>query len=215
MSSKYKGTIDLNKLTLPDGLPPGRVAGMILGRGASNLKRLTSAVPGSFIKIFSCAAGDGMRVALSECDTVTIMANNGDDVSKLAKMIKQDIDAFLDPSKDCSRPREFVECTSEVAAIIIGKGGFALKEFVNNELALGCFVVHSRPRGGFVITGDSIGSVEEVKEILIDKTRIVIERLKKRMDASIYDVEFNGSSEMVIPAPVHIVDLSDMMTCRD
>jgi hypothetical protein len=210
MSNRYKGTIDLQKLTLPSDKPMGRVAGMIVGKGASNLKRLTSAVPGSFIKVFSGAEGEGTRVALSECDKVTIMANDSEDVGKLAKMIKQDIDAFLDPTKECSRPKEFVECTTEVAAIVIGRGGFALKEFVN-ESAPGCFVVHSRPQGGFVITGNSLDSVTKAKDSLVEKTTKVYYRLQKREETTVTEVGLDWVGDIVPPPPVQIVDLSDMM----
>jgi len=203
MSHTYKGTIDLTKFDLPSDKPAGRVAGMIVGKKASNLRRLMSVVPGTSIKVFSGDAGENIRVALPECDRVTIIGGSPEDVGKVAKMIKQDVAAYLDPTKECSRPRDYICCSSEVAAILIGKGGKALKEFVGGEgIPLGVFIVHSRPRGGFVITGDSMEDVVTTKTALSDKVDRVQRRLDTKTDASI---------EVIVPEPIQLVDLSDIL----
>ncbi len=208
MSNSYKGTIDLQKLNLPTDKPAGRVAGMIVGKKASNLKRLTREVPGTSIKVFSGKSGENARVPLSECDRVSIMGGSPKDVGKVAKMIKQDIEAYLDPSKECSRPRGYICCSKEVAAILIGKGGKALKEFVGGEgIPSGVFVVHSRrppiPDGGFMITGDSMEDVETTKAALSQKAERVQSRLDARKEAE--------NVEVSVPAPIQLVDLSDFL----
>lgn len=122
----------------------------LIGVGGSNIRRITSTVKtGCYIR-----GNDGV---------FTISAYTQDAVKAAAKMLKMDEIAMKDPSKAGSKPTGNLEVSSNIAPIIVGKGGHNIKAIMAT-VGDGCFIVYSE--GAFRVTANDELDVQTAINII-------------------------------------------------
>ncbi len=157
-ANRFNGTIALADF----GLSPDQVqatASMIFGQGGGNIRRMTTQVPGTHIRLFNRKIGPDGRCSVRECDAVQISGRSQEDVRKIAQMIKTDVQALQDPAKNTTRPTVMVDCPKEAVGSVIGRGGTKLKD-IQRESGGTCFIRHDREVQKFVVTADDHESLE-------------------------------------------------------
>jgi hypothetical protein len=137
-------------------------ASMLVGQGGANIRRMTSEVSGSHIRLFKGTLGHHEKCGVRECDSLLISARTQDGVRLIATMIKKDIQSLMDPCKNSSRPTITVDCLKEAVGSVIGKGGAKLKD-IQGSVGGNCFIRHDQGLGKFVVSADDEGSVSDAK----------------------------------------------------
>jgi hypothetical protein len=159
--SRFEGVIPLSVFGI-EAEGTAAVASMIIGRGGSNIKRLTTAVPGGHIRLFNTEQGVDASCNVRGCDAVLVTGRSGEDVKRLAGLIKQDVLSFIDPIKESSKPRVVVICPEEATGSVIKKGGKGLK-WIEECAGDDCFIVHEYDKKHFVVTANTEAAVQRGK----------------------------------------------------
>ena len=160
-NQRFTGSISLTSI----GLSPGMVrstASMLVGQGGANIKRMTTKVPGSHVRLFNKTLGLHEKCGVGECDSVLISARSVEDVRVIATMIKGDIQSLMDPCKNSSRPTLTVDCPTEAVGSVIGKGGGKLRD-IQGAVGGNCFIRHDQGLGKFVVSSDDEDSLSDAK----------------------------------------------------
>ena len=180
------GNIDLVKLGVPS-FRIGEIAGMVVGKNGSGIRRYTSAVNGAFVKLQTTkefSASNENRPDLAACRYVYISARTIQDVQKVALMVNQDIihhcrGATVQPSRptfNLNAPPQ-----REVVGFVIGRNGDNLKRiqrFVGEE----CFIVHDHASNIFRITANTTNACRLAECKIADSIREFIQRTKKHQN---------------------------------
>lgn len=182
VQTRPHGCIDLEKLGVPSHRI-GEIAGMVIGKSGSGIRRYTSAVNGSFVKLQTtkAASTDQTRPDLALCRFVYISARTIQDVQKVAMMVNQDIiHHFRGLSVQPSRPTLNVNAPlqREVVGFVIGSNGDNLKRiqrFVGDE----CFIVYDGNSNIFRITANTTNACRLAQCRIGDSIREFSQRSKK------------------------------------
>lgn len=126
----------------------------LIGRGGTNTKRVCRAAGnGTFIRAYNKSKGKDVRAKVSECDTFHIEAYSSESVKKAAALLRQDEQAFLKNGAP-SRPQALVKCDGKDSAAVgtvIGSRGANIQR-IQRFVGDGCYIVHKKETGGFVVT---------------------------------------------------------------
>lgn len=154
-SSRPVGHIDLRKLGVPDA-KIAEIASMIIGYRGNGIKRYTSSVVGSFVRLQSDLnePDPNIKVPPNQCYIVYISGRTLQDVQKVAMMVNQDILAHKNRSVSSSRPTLSIPCPSEFVSHIIGRGGDNIKSIIT-LVGDGCYIIHNKNTGMFDITANT------------------------------------------------------------
>lgn len=154
-SSRPVGHIDLRKLGVPEA-KIAEIASMIIGYRGNGIKRYTSTVVGSFVRLQSDLKepDPNIKVLPNQCYIVYISGRTLQDVQKVAMMINQDILAHKNRSISSSRPSLSISCPSELVSNIIGRGGNNIKSIIT-LVGDGCYIIHNKNTGMFNITANT------------------------------------------------------------
>ena len=154
-SSRPVGHIDLRKLGVPQS-KIAEIASMIIGYRGNGIKRYTSSVVGSFVRLQSDLKDPdpNIKVPPNQCSIVYISARTLQDVQKVALMVNQDILAHKNRSVSSSRPTLSIQCPPEIVSNIIGRGGNNIKSIIT-LVGDGCFIIHNKNTGMFDITANT------------------------------------------------------------
>ena len=182
VQTRPHGCIDLEKLGVPSHRI-GEIAGMIIGKSGSGIRRYTSAVNGSFVKLQTTKAvsTDQTRADLGLCRFVYISARTIQDVQKLAVMVNRDIVHHLHGcTVQPSRPTLNVNAPlqREIVGFVIGSNGDNLKRiqrFVGDE----CFIVYDGNSNIFRITANTTNACRLAQCRIGDSIREFSQRTKK------------------------------------
>ena len=180
------GHIDLEKLGVPS-YRIGEIAGMVVGKNGSGIRRYTSAVNGAFVKLQTTkefSASNENRPYLAACRYVYISARTVQDVQKVALMVNQDIiHYFRGTTVQPSRPTLNLNAPPqrEVIGFVIGRNGDNLKRiqrFVGEE----CFIVHDPTSNIFRITANTTNACRLAECKIADSIREFIQRTKNHQN---------------------------------
>jgi len=160
-NQRFTGSISLTSIELSPGMVRS-TASMLVGQGGTNIKRMTTKVPGSHVRLFNKTIGLHEKCGVGECDSVLISARSAEDVHVIATMIKGDIQSLMDPCKNSSRPTLTVDCPTEAVGSVIGKGGGKLRD-IQGAVGGNCFIRHDQGLGKFVVSSDDEDSLSDAK----------------------------------------------------
>ena len=158
MAKYFEGTVKME----------GGSIGSVIGKGGSNLRRVTRAVGhGAYVVAYNSeeAKGSGKRLRdyvrekgrnKSKADSFYISAGTAEAVRRVASMIKNP-----------ERPREVVSVSAETIGTIIGRKGAGIRS-ICQVAGENCYIVHKHDEGGFVVTADTKSAVargvQKIKE---------------------------------------------------
>lgn len=177
------GHIDLEKLGVPS-FRIGEIAGMVVGKNGSGIRRYTSTVSGAFVKLQTTkelSASGESRPDLSRCRYVYISARTIQDVQKVALMVNQDIiHYFRGISVQPSRPTLNVNAPlqREVVGFVIGCNGDNLKR-IQRYVGEECFIVHDSTSNIFRVTANTTNACRLAECKITDSIREFMQRTKK------------------------------------
>ena len=133
----------------------------LIGRGGANTKRVCrEAGNGTFIRAYNKSKGKNVRARISECDAFHIEAYSSESVKKAAASLRKDEQAFLKHGAT-SRPQHMVKCVgNDIAAVgtVIGSRGANIQN-IQRFVGGGCYIVHKKEMGGFLVTCDTRSGV--------------------------------------------------------
>jgi hypothetical protein len=195
-NQRFTGTISLTSFDLSHEMVRS-TASMLIGQGGTNIRRMTGEVPGSHVRLFKSTLGHHDKCGVRECDSVLVSARSQDDVLKIAKMIKNDIQSLMDPSKNSSRPTITMDCPKEAVGSVIGKGGTKLKD-IQGFAGGDCFIRHDQGLGKFVISADNQCSLNAA-ELHIVKAIQKFHDTKHKWDSRSDNSDSDGDMEDVRP----------------
>lgn len=183
VQTRPHGCIDLEKLDVP----PHRIAeiaGMLIGKNGSGIRRYTSAVNGSFVKLQTTKATSTAqtRPDLALCRFVYISARTIQDLQNVAMMVNRDVIHYLrgysvQPSRPTSNVNVF-PLKREIIGFVIGSNGDNLKRiqrFVGDE----CFIVYDANSKIFRITANTTNACRLAECRIAESIREFSQRTKK------------------------------------
>jgi len=175
-----QGYIDLLKHGI-EASRIGEVARMLIGKGGSGIRRYTSAVNGSFVKLQEGKEllFDQKRGNLDMCVYIYISGRTLEDVQTVAKMINQDIVNYLS-GVNVVRPWLIVVAPEDRDSIgfVIGRDGMNLKR-IQRFVGEDCFIVHDSVSQIFRITANSTNACRLAECKIVDSIRELKQRSKK------------------------------------
>jgi hypothetical protein len=145
--------INLRKIGVsPDKIPT--IAAKIIGYRGKGIKRYTSTVVGSFVRLQSDMNTPNTKTSTNDCHIVYISARTVPDVQKIAMMIKQDILEHKNQSVSSSRPTLSVPCPQNIVSMIIGVDGNNIKSIMG-IVGDGCYIIHNNKTSMLDITANT------------------------------------------------------------
>ena len=144
--------------------------GAVVGKGATNLKRMAIEAGGGFRIQLLNSKKPGEKAKFSECDTFRLSANSKEALRKGAMILKNELQKLATEKKGMQKQyKKVVKVDKENAGKVIGKGGETVKGISKKAHVR---VEYKEEEGGFVVTGSKQENLKHAEVLILDKLKI-------------------------------------------
>lgn len=162
--------------------------GAVVGKGATNLKRMAIEAGGGFRIQLLNSKKPGEKAKFSECDTFRLSANSKEALRKGAMILKNELQKLATEKKGMQKQyKKVVKVDKENAGKVIGKGGETVKGISKKAHVR---VEYKEEEGGFVVTGSK-------QENLNHAEVLILGQLKKKTEKKTEKKEIQGGFKVL------------------
>mgnify|MGYP001322210569 FL=1 len=163
--------------------------GAVVGKGASNLKRMALEAGGGFrVQLLNSKKPGEKKTKFSECDTFRVTANSKDALKKGAMILKSELQKLaMEKQQHEKQYKKVVKVEKENVGKVIGKGGETVKAISKKAQVR---VEYKEDMGGFVVTGGK-------QEALNHAEVLILGELKKKTEKKTDKKEIQGGFKLL------------------
>ena len=155
--------------------------GAVVGKGATNLKRMATEAGGGFRIQLLNSKKPGEKAKFSECDTFRLSAKSKEALTKGAMILKKELQK-LATEKGTQQQKQYkkvVKVDKENVGKVIGKGGETVKGISRKAHVR---VEYKEDEGGFVVTGSKQENLNHAEVLILGELKKKSEKKTEKKD---------------------------------
>lgn len=152
--ARVEGSISLSSMGYQDS-DKGKICGVIVGRGGSGIKSITTKFPGTWITVYNERLGKDTRCRPNDCDSIYISGPSQTHVQGVVQMVAEIArDTMYGTLPKYTGPTVKVTCPLEAVGAVIGRGGVGIKS-IQTKIGDQCHIYFNKESGYFEISAST------------------------------------------------------------
>jgi transcription antitermination factor NusA-like protein len=154
MNKRYNSSFQVNP----------KFVGALIGKGGSNVKRITQDVGNSsYIKAFNTSTPgktlkERAKNSKGPANAFYIESSSPNTIHSIIQMLQQNLKSLQNSCKKSNRPSKIVIVKPESVGTIIGQGGSGLRK-IQELSGDNSYIVHRTQVGGFIVSADTLSAI--------------------------------------------------------